>query len=417
MNSRQLKSLSTRIVIMAVGLSVFFYYAGQFQVKSAVEVAAFIVAVVAVKLTDRFAEINVSFESPFIIAAIILFPLPDSLFIAVGGLLLTNFIRQEKEIPGGPLYLFAERSLVVFISSLWLGGKYLLAQGERQLNFFSYEAVLIILVCLTFFLFGLVLKEINLSLTRAVPFWPSFLSDLQLLSQIYVALGSIGVLTALMFFSMGVYTLVLFIIPLLVVRYSFKLFLDIKDTYHQTIAALSRVIEVEDPHQSSHSERVAEMSTSIARELGLAGNRLEAVSYAALLHDIGRLGLDADSFDSYLDTDDITDEQIPHALIGAEILEQVEFLAPFASIVANHHVPFSPNKRQLDSEHPLESRIIAVANYYDRLTATREITRRLTPNQAVAKIKKEAFQFDPKVVRSLIGVLRRQGKLITVKIR
>ncbi len=416
MNLLKLRIVLVRLSITLVGFVSFLYYARQFEARSIIDALVFAAAIILFRVVDsRNPSFQISFDAPFVIAAILLLPLSEAYVIVLGSMLVASLISQEKVSLGGPIYQIAEKSLIIFSSGLMLGGKYMIGQGASGLNFFSTGSLSVIALCAIFFLFGLFIKELNTSLVKATPFWSSYISRLQ--SQVYMffALSSIGVITALMYFSMGVYTLILFTIPLLAVRYSFKLLIDIKDTYHHTIAALSRVIEAEDPQQRSHSERVADLSTNIAKELGLIGDRLEAVSYSALLHDIGRLGLDEDSFDSYLDTDEITDDQIPHALIGAEILEQVEFLAPFASIVAKHHIPYSPNTRLIESEHPIESRIIAVGNYYDKLTNDSDISSRLTPNQAVARIKKESFQFDPKVVRSLINVLKRQGKLIAIR--
>lgn len=402
---------------MIGGLAVFFSSFRQVHLRSLVEILGFTLAIALVRISDLKPSVaeEISFDAAFVLAAMLLFSLPDALFVAVGGLLLAILVRQINFDFGGPLFLVAQRSLVIFVAGSWLGGRYLLASGDNRLHFFGWQSLLVIGACLTYFLLQLLFQEFNNALLKAAPFWPSFLGSLKFLAQIYLALASIGVLTALMYHSMGIYTLILFVIPLIVVRYSFRLLLDIKNTYRHTIAALARIIEVEDPNQRSHSERVADLATDIAKEMGMIGDRLEAVTYAALLHDIGKLGLDAGSFDSFLDTKEMSENEIPHALIGAEILEQVEFLKPFAAIVAKHHVPFTPDRRNVDIEHPPESRIIAVANYYDQLTLAREVSQRLTPNQAVAKIKKEAFQFDPKAVRSLINVLKRQGKLIVAR--
>ena len=416
MNSRRLKIVFLRIAVIIIGFSSFFFYVRFFELRSIADLFVFAAMIILLRLADSGnSSSHISFDSPFVIAAILLLPLPEAFLIILGSVLAANLITQEKVSMGAPIYQLAEKSLVIFASGLMLGGRYMTGQGESALNFFSIGSLSVIAICAVFFLFGLFIKELNISLVKATPFWSSFISRLYSQGFMFVALASIGVITALMNSSMGVYTLLLFTIPLLALRYSFKLLVEIKDTYRHTIAALSRAIEAEDPEQRSHSERVADLSTNIAKELGLIGERLEAVSYSALLHDIGRLGLDRDSFDSFLDTDEITDDEIPHALIGAEILEQVEFLAPFAPIVAKHHIPYSPNSRLTESEHPIESRIIAVADYFDNLTTNSDVASRLTPNQAVARIKKESFQFDPKVVRSLISVLRRQGKLISVR--
>lgn len=417
MSQSQLRTLTIRLIVMASGLTVFVYYFRLFRPRSLVETLAFIAAITLVRLFDLrlSAGEEVSLDASFTLAALLLFSFPDALLVSIGGLLLAALAQQPKVNFGGPLYLVAQRSLVILLAGLWLNGRYLLASADNRLNFFSWQALLVLGAGITYFLVELSLQELDNSLSKATPFWPSFLGALQFLAQIYLALASIGVLAALMYNAIGIYTLLLFAVPLIVVRYSFRLFLDIKNMYRHTIAALSRIIEVEDPNQRSHSERVADLATDIAKELGLTGNRLEAVGYAALLHDIGKLGLDVNSFDMYLDTKELSEDHIPHALIGAEILEQVEFLRSYAPIVAKHHLPFISSRRHVDVTHPLESRIIAVANYYDQLTLTREVSQRLTPNQAVAKIKKEAFQFDPKAVRALINVLRRQGKLIVAR--
>lgn len=216
---------------------------------------------------------------------------------------------------------------------------------------------------------------------------------------------------SMMYSTMDMWGVFLFGLPLVVVHYSFKLFLDIKMTYKHTIAALTKAIQVEDSNQQSHSERVAALAIDIAKEMGFHGDRLEALGYAALLHDIGKLGLDVDSFDALLDSQDINDSIAPHAQIGAEILEQVGFLRKYADVVRKHHLPFE-SRRNVDLEHPLEARIIAVANYFDQLTQTPLAARRMSANQAVARIKREAHQFDPQAVRALISVLRRHEKLI-----
>lgn len=156
---------------------------------------------------------------------------------------------------------------------------------------------------------------------------------------------------------------------------------------------------------------MADLAVDVGRELGLHGEKLEGLGYAAMLHDIGKLGLDVDSFDVLLDSRKMNPDIAPHAQIGAEILEQVEFLEQYADVVRKHHLPFVSH-RAVDQEHPIEARIIAVANYFDQLTQTPIAERRLSTNQAVARIKREAFQFDPKVLRALIGVLKRQQRLI-----
>ncbi len=127
MNSRQLKIVIVRLLIMALGLGLFFYNVRFFHMRSLIETTIFIGAIAAVRFFDfNFSRIDkVHFESAFIIAALILFSLPNTLFLAIGGLLVAALIKPEKNVFGGPLYLVSQRSLTIFIAGLWLDNRYL----------------------------------------------------------------------------------------------------------------------------------------------------------------------------------------------------------------------------------------------------------------------------------------------------
>jgi len=366
----------------------------------------------------RLAEVKlpqgdpITLDASLVVAAMLLFDLPSAMVISVGGMLVATLSRQQKADLGGPLFLLAQRSIVVFIAGLWTSGRYVTAVAPgKSLDLLGWDLVRAIGLCATFFLLELILDQLTLSQRQASPFIPAFLGAFGLVGPIYSSLAAVGILMSMMYPSTGMWGVFLFGLPLIVVHYSFKLFLDIKNTYKHTISALTRAIQVEDHDQQSHSERVADLAVDVGRELGLHGERLEALGYAAMLHDIGKLGLDVDSFDVLLDSRGMNPEIAPHAQIGAEILEQVEFLKQYADVVRKHHLPFVSH-RAVDQDHPIEARIIAVANYFDQLTQTPIAERRLSTNQAVARIKREAFQFDPKVLRALIGVLKRQQRLI-----
>ncbi len=401
-----------RIAIASVGLVLFVYHV-RLADFSQILLAAFMILVALVRLFEVVLPHGdrISLDASLVIAAILLFDLPSALTIAIGAMLISTLSRQQKPDLGRPLYMLAQRSIVVIAAGFWLNGRYVTAPAPYTLDLLSFDLLRAAAVCLTFFLLEISLDQVSVNQKHESPFVPAFLGSLTLMGSTYFSLASVGVLISMMYPSMGIWSLVVFGLPLIVVHYSFKLFLDIKNTYKHTISALTRAIQVEDYHHKSHSERVADLSVDIGREMGLYGDTLERLGYAAMLHDIGKLGLDIDSFDAALDSRGMNKDVVPHAQIGAEILEQVDFLKEYADAVRKHHMPYS-NKRSIDSEHPREARIIAVANYFDQITQTPIAERRLTPNQAVARLKKEALQFDPKVLRALINVLRRQHKLI-----
>ena len=90
----------------------------------------------------------------------------------------------------------------------------------------------------------------------------------------------------------GLLLLVLFMAPLLLARYSFKLYLDSRSLHIRTVACLSEAIEAKDPYTRGHSRRVAYYSEQIARALRLPGGTVYQIKVAALLHDVGKIGID-----------------------------------------------------------------------------------------------------------------------------
>ena len=167
-------------------------------------------------------------------------------------------------------------------------------------------------------------------------------------------------------------------------------------------------------NRKGHAERVMDYSIGIARELGMSGSELEKIAYAALLHDLGKLGLDKDSLDSLLESKSSWNGESPHAIIGAEILEQVDFLCEASRIVRLHHEPFAGGNIKRD-EVPMRARIINVASRYDELTTAESTSERLNLSQAVTKLKKEqGLSYDPQIIRALIGLLQRRGEILRV---
>jgi putative nucleotidyltransferase with HDIG domain len=349
---------------------------------------------------------RVTLDASIVVATLLLFDLSSVLMIAAGGILIAEPFRSRGAGFRRVLFPVAQRSIIVYLSSLWIGGRYIAA---HTLNLLGWDLILAIGLCTTFFILEIAFDQFALSQRRSGPFVSAFLGSLTLIGPVYFSLASIGILMSIMYPYMGLWGVFLFGLPLVVIHYSFELYLNIKNTYRHTISALTRAIQVEDFDQRSHSERVADMSIDIGREIGFHGERLEALGYAALLHDIGKLGLDFDSFDALLDSNRVTEKIAPHAQIGAEILEQVAFLRQFADIVRKHHLPYDASSDE--SRHPLESRIIAVADYFDQLTQVSSPEERLQPSQAVKRIKKESMDFDPRVVRALMSVLKRQRQL------
>lgn len=150
----------------------------------------------------------------------------------------------------------------------------------------------------------------------------------------------------------------------------------VDDDYLDDVAAgFARVIDAKSPYTSGHSDRVALFSDMIAEQLGLPPDRRRRLKRAALLHDIGKLGVSNQILDKPAKLDD--EEWVAmraHAQIGQHILSRIGAFADLAEIAATHHERLDGRgyPRGLRAhEIGLETRIVTTADIFDALTAER----------------------------------------------
>jgi len=418
MSQREIRNLIVRLLVLGVGAAVLVLGAadGMRQVNLIGPVAAviFFTTGLLARMGDisspRYGRVTVDEFVP--IAAALLFPLPAVLLMLVAYSVTAALIKQEKIALGGPLYILASRAIVLWGAALVLQGKPVLAASTSAPSLLSLRMAQVVAFGGAYFLLENFVDRLEDWLNDSVAVIPAIADRFASLYQVYMATVSVGILVAVMYRAMGPYALLVFGIPMAVIRYSFGLIASIKQTYEHTIRALVRAMEVEDPHSSSHSERVADLATQVASELGIVGDNLESVNYGALLHDIGRLGVDYQRVGHFMDEHEDSVAAAPHALVGAEILEQVPFLKKYGGIVAHHHDPYQGPQRGPKDDTRRYARIVAVANCYDRLTNGADRDSTYSSNQAVGYMRSEIARFDPTVLRALIAVLQRKGKLV-----
>jgi hypothetical protein len=394
---------------MIAGLALIAWYAPEFSASDAVPAALFTLALAASRLLDiklpQGGLINV--DIAVVLAAIMLFNLPVVIVTVAIGTLLAELIKDVKRAFGVALYPLSIRLITVYIaSSVYYGA------GGIPGKVDPFSGVLSIAVlCVAFSLLDLAFDQLRIVIRRGTPVLLALMSAGKFLGPIYASLSALGILLAVMNKGMGYWGLPLFFLPLAVTRNSFKSYLDIRNVYRKTVEALANAIEAQNPKRHGHGRRVASYSVDIAKEMGIYGRELELIGYAAILHDIGMLGVDEDSLDQLLEQVSSQSGDAPHAIIGAEVVEQVDFLFDAADMIRKHHVPYDRIRRQDDVK--IGARIINVASHFDKLTRGDVHEERLTSYQALNRIKKEqGIMFDPKVVRALINVLRKQGKMI-----
>ena len=168
--------------------------------------------------------------------------------------------------------------------------------------------------------------------------------------------------------------------------------------------------------------RVEVYATEIGRELGLSENELKALEAAALLHDIGKLAVPEHiiSKPGKLTPEEFEKMKI-HPVVGAEILEQVEFPYPVAPIVRAHHEKWdgSGYPDGLSGEDiPIGARILSAVDCLDALASDRQYRRALPLEEALAVVQAESGKaFDPRVVEVLsrrYAELERKAKASTM---
>jgi putative nucleotidyltransferase with HDIG domain len=193
-----------------------------------------------------------------------------------------------------------------------------------------------------------------------------------------------------------------------------SLFDQLQQTFVETSEALAEAIELRDAYTGGHTRRVTEYSMATARHLGLADTDLEQLRMAAILHDIGKLGVDDRILrkPGRLDASEF-DQMKKHPRLGAEILNRIRYLGEVLPGIRSHHerndgqgYPDGLRGRRI----PLIARIIAVADTYDAMTSDRPYRQGLDKRIAIREIMDCAgSQFDPKVVSAFLGAYRSGG--------
>jgi len=174
----------------------------------------------------------------------------------------------------------------------------------------------------------------------------------------------------------------------------------------RTIEALALAIEAKDHTTHDHLRRVRIYALEVAKDLGLSNSEMQALRAAALLHDIGKLAVPEQiiSKPGKLTPEEFEKIKI-HPVVGAEILERVQFPYPVVPIVRAHHEKFDGTGYPAGlkgEEIPIGARILSAVDCLDALASNRQYRRALPLDRAMEIIATEAGKsFDPKVVEVL----------------
>ena len=219
-------------------------------------------------------------------------------------------------------------------------------------------------------------------------------------------------LALLLLMNNGAWLALLFMLPLLLARYSFKLYLDGQRQQYSIIQAFAAALEAKDTYTQGHSSRVAAYTVQIATAMGLPERRIRRLSDAAVLHDIGKIGVP----DSILQKPAaLTPEERAviqrHPQTGVDILRNLDSYQELLPLILHHHEFYDgrgyPDGTKGD-EISLDTYILGVADAFDAITSDRPYRDGRSPQAAAAILRAESGkQFHPKVVETVAAMVER----------
>ena len=197
----------------------------------------------------------------------------------------------------------------------------------------------------------------------------------------------------------------------------------INSMYLRSIHSLINALEAKDCYTRGHSQRVTLYSVAIAAHLDLPPARLEDLRYAAILHDLGKIGVREAILNK---PGGLTSEEFreveKHPEVATRILSPIPHFRNILPAILHHHERFDGKGypgRIAGNTIPLDSRIMAIADTYDAMTSTRAYRPALTDKEATAEIRSCAgTQFDPELVAVFLSVknnLKGNGDLLPLE--
>lgn len=311
-----------------------------------------------------------------------------------------------------PIYKTIFNTSQLILSSGMAGIVYVHLSGIINIGFNFYNpiagtiALAVYILLNTFFMSELMSLLLNEKFTYI---WKSNFFSMMIN---VVLVGLLGIILAFAYNSYGIGGLLLFFIPLLLARYTFKLYLDMRKNYFDTMNVLVRAIEANDPYTSGHSLRVSAYAEAIAKQVGLPQGKIDTIKSAALLHDIGKIGIDKNILNKTGKLENDEFETIKsHPEIGAAIIADLSYLANIADIIRHHHER-NDGKGYPDglsyANIPLETSILTIADSFDAMTTNRPYRHSLSLEDALNEVKINAgTQFNPDIVDDAIIALRK----------
>jgi len=235
-------------------------------------------------------------------------------------------------------------------------------------------------------------------------------SSLPLLLASDFGYACLGLVIASLWHVMAWFSAALVLVTLFVARWAMGQFAEQQRAYAATMSALCQAVETKDYYTRGHGDRVSRGSVMIARKIRMSPARTEAIRFAGMLHDVGKLGVPTQVLQK---TGQLTPEEFAaiqlHPMRGLEIVREIGFLYEAFTGIMHHHERIDGRGYPMGlagHEIPEFARIIAVADAFDSMTTTRSYREAKSIEFALDQLRTGAgTQFDALAVEAFIAAL------------
>ncbi|HLF24994.1 MAG TPA: diguanylate cyclase [Anaerolineae bacterium] len=385
-----------------------------------------------------YEALSVSVSAALAFAAAVIGGVPGVAAVS-GGIALAHYLRARRRQPYQTVFNWATHVLAGVVPALILHRQPALLDISNLL----WLSVLTFFVGLAYYAIDTGLIAVALSLASGEAFKAIWMRQFRWLAIHYVVLCLMGLFIAVAYQTLGLPGAIVFILPPFMLRYVQKQYIErtahsvrelermnqelrhanreivdasrsMRQLNDELFLTLAKIIDARDASASGHAAQVAKFATAIAAELGLPPERVEHIRQAALLHDIGKLGIPERILHK---PGELTDEEYNfvkrHATLGAEFLETCQGLRHLAPYIRHHHERWDglgyPD--QLRGEQiMLEARILSMCDAVEAMASDRSYHRAQPLADIVVELRRcSGTQFDSAVVEAFGRVVERNG--------